>query len=96
VTKSVQLANVQISFSFKILNVTFQKVTVQIETVYRVNNTEKYEYRLIDCILMKMTVEMRSLEASLLTDKELTQIFIEGWEKLNVTSGPYLVEIEFT
>ncbi|CAH8819263.1 unnamed protein product, partial [Schistosoma curassoni] len=96
VTKSVQLANVQISFSFKILNVTFEKVIVQIETVYRVNNTEKYEYRLINSIFMKMTVEMRSLEASLLTDMELKQIFIEGLGKLNVTSGPNLVDIEFT
>ncbi|CAH8597253.1 unnamed protein product [Schistosoma curassoni] len=96
VTKSVQLANVQISFSFKILNVTFEKVIVQIETVYRVNNTENYEYRLINSIFMKMTVEMRSLEASLLTDMELKQIFIEGLGKLNVTSGPNLVDIEFT
>ncbi|CAH8597281.1 unnamed protein product [Schistosoma margrebowiei] len=96
VTKSVQLANVQISLSFKILDVTFQNVIIQIETVYRVNNTEKYEYRLINSIFMKMSVEMRSLEASLLSDKELTQIFIEGWGKLNVTSGPNLVDIEFT
>lgn len=39
---------------------------------------------------------MRSLEASLLTDMELKQIFIEGLGKLNVTSGPNLVDIEFT
>ncbi|CAH8287375.1 unnamed protein product, partial [Schistosoma mattheei] len=88
VTKSVQLANVQISFSFKILNVTFEKYMIQLGFMEN--------FRMIDCIFMKMTVEMRSLEASLLSDKELTQIFIEGWEKLNVTSGPKLVDIEFT
>ncbi|TNN18956.1 hypothetical protein EWB00_009635 [Schistosoma japonicum] len=98
IIKSIRSADLQIAFSFKILSTIFNRVAIQLEFIYWGDDIQTYTDRsdIIDGIQIIMTVEMKSLKASLLSDEEIVKLFDEGLHRLNVTTGPTLLNIHFT
>ncbi|KAH8857509.1 hypothetical protein KSF78_0008576 [Schistosoma japonicum] len=88
IIKSIRSADLQIAFSFKILSTIFNRVAIQLEFIYWGDDIQTYTDRsdIIDGIQIIMTVEMKSLKASLLSDEEIVKLFDEGLHRLNFIS----------